>query len=50
MQAIARLAGPVVHGFKRGSKLLGWLVSAYRQYLYTRILISLQAHSQLGRC
>jgi hypothetical protein len=24
MQSIARLAGPVVHGFKRGSKLLGW--------------------------
>jgi hypothetical protein len=27
MQNIARLAGPVVHGFKRGSKLLGWWVA-----------------------
>jgi expansin (peptidoglycan-binding protein) len=27
MQSIARLAGPVVHGFKRGSKLLGWWVA-----------------------
>jgi hypothetical protein len=28
MQNIVRLAGPVVHGFKRGSKLLGWWVCA----------------------
>ena len=29
MQSIARLAGPVVHGFKRGSKLLGWCVATH---------------------
>jgi hypothetical protein len=30
MQSIARLSGPVVHGFKRGSKLLGWWVESHR--------------------
>jgi hypothetical protein len=36
MQAIARLAGPVVHGFKRGSKMLGWLVAAHHHRPFRR--------------